>query len=76
MTNGRKNVIATLEGQLFEDQPDNVLISKATNEFLHVNVPLCFENQRVVWVRQDCNLEPAAKRNLQSSPKQEAVMFL
>lgn len=50
-----------------------VLISKVTNEFLHVSVPLWFKNQRIVWLRQDCNLEPAAKHNFQSSAKQEAV---
>lgn len=42
MTNGRKNVIATLEGSLFEDYPDKVLILKLTNVFLYVSVPLYF----------------------------------
>lgn len=34
MTNEGKNVIATLEGSLFEDWPDKVLILKLTNVFL------------------------------------------
>lgn len=73
MTNGRKNVIATLEGSLFEDQPGKILILKLTNVFLHVSLPLYFKDQHIVWVIQDLILEPAAKHNLQSSAKQDAV---
>lgn len=74
MANGRKNVIATLEGSLFEGQPDKVLISKLTNVFLYVSVPLCFIDQcNIVWLIQSLILEPAAKHNLQRSAKQEAV---
>lgn len=50
MTNGRKNVIATLEGSLFEDWPDKVVISKLTNAFLYVSALLCFKDQHIVWV--------------------------
>lgn len=36
MANGRKNVIATLEGSLFEGQPDKVLTLELTNVFLYI----------------------------------------
>lgn len=74
MANGRNNVIATLEGSLLEGQPDKVLISKLTNGFLYINVPLCFIDQHnIVWLIQSLILEPAVKHNLQSSAKQEAL---
>lgn len=74
MANGRKNVTTTLEGALFEGQPDKVLILKLTNVFLYVSVPLCFIDQHnIVWVIQSLILEPAAKYNTQSSAKREAV---
>lgn len=67
MANGRKNVITTLEGSLFEGQPDKVLILKLTNVFLYVSVPLCFIYQHnIVWVIQSLILEPTAKYNIQN----------
>lgn len=42
--------------------------------FLYISVPLCFIDQHIiVWVIQSLILEPAAKYNIQSSAKQEAV---
>lgn len=38
MTNGRKNVIAILEGSLFEDWPDKITVLKLTNVFLYESV--------------------------------------
>lgn len=74
MANGRKNVIATLEGSLFEGQPDKVLILELTNVFLYISVPLCFiDLHNIVWVIQSLILEPAAKYSLESPAKQEAV---
>lgn len=40
MTNGRKNVIVTLEGSLFEDWPDKITVLKLTNVFLYASVLL------------------------------------
>lgn len=64
--------LLSLKTPRFEDQSDKVLISKLTNAFLYVSVPLCFKDQHVVWFIQDLILKPAAKRDLLTSAKQEA----